>query len=198
MADTNIRVARVASLIPEGGQGEAAPKGCSIFAHCTFGAGGLLERIELFIKEDKEEKKEKKEKEEERDWERSKKAGQKGGAEEEFDPALSKALSSCLIPGKVPIEPPPFRMDSLPGATPFRLRVWRKVMGIPAGTVVTYGELARKIGCPSPQAVGQALKANPIPILIPCHRVVSSDGGLGGFSAGTEIKALLLRLEGSP
>ncbi len=64
--------------------------------------------------------------------------------------------------------------------TPFRQRVWAALLAIPVGQVISYGELARRVGS-APRAVGQAVGDNPIPIIIPCHRVVAADGGLGGF-----------------
>lgn len=80
--------------------------------------------------------------------------------------------------------------------TAFRQRVWGELLKLPYGTLVTYGELARRVGCPpGARAVGQAVGANPIPILVPCHRVVASGGRLGGFGAGLEWKRRLLSLE---
>ncbi len=69
---------------------------------------------------------------------------------------------------------------------------------IPAGETRTYGQIAKAIGSDSPQAVGQACGANPIPIIIPCHRVLAAGGAPGGYSGdgGLETKAALLRLEG--
>ncbi|MFI5483478.1 methylated-DNA--[protein]-cysteine S-methyltransferase [Streptomyces rubiginosohelvolus] len=69
--------------------------------------------------------------------------------------------------------------------------------GVPYGTVVGYGELAERVGRPEgAQAVGAAMGANPLPVVVPCHRVVESDGGLGGFGGGLETKRQLLALEG--
>ncbi len=69
--------------------------------------------------------------------------------------------------------------------------------GVPYGTVVGYGELAARVGRPEgAQAVGAAMGANPLPVVAPCHRVVESDGGLGGFGGGLETKRQLLALEG--
>ena len=83
------------------------------------------------------------------------------------------------------------------GATSFEHRVWQAARAIPYGETRTYAWLAREIGQPrAARAVGHALGRNPIPIIIPCHRVVRSDGGLGGFSAGLDMKVWLLRLEG--
>ncbi len=79
--------------------------------------------------------------------------------------------------------------------TPFQLAVWNAVSKTSRGEVISYGQLAQRVGCGSPQAVGQALKANPLPIIVPCHRVVAKRG-LGGYSCGVEIKRMLLELEG--
>ncbi|MFG3045600.1 methylated-DNA--[protein]-cysteine S-methyltransferase [Streptomyces sp. NPDC048241] len=69
--------------------------------------------------------------------------------------------------------------------------------GVPYGTVVGYGDLARRVGQPGgAQAVGAAMGANPLPVVVPCHRVVESDGGIGGFGGGLETKRQLLALEG--
>jgi methylated-DNA-[protein]-cysteine S-methyltransferase len=82
--------------------------------------------------------------------------------------------------------------------TPFQRRVLLAARGIPAGRVVSYGELARRIGQPgASRAVGRALGANPVPIVIPCHRVVASGGGLGGYTGGLAVKRKLLGLEGA-
>ncbi len=83
-------------------------------------------------------------------------------------------------------------------ATPFRRRVLEALLDVPFGTTVTYGELAREVGSPSPRAVGQAVGWNPLPILVPCHRVLASGGELGGYSGGLERKRFLLALEGIP
>ncbi|MEU0129106.1 MULTISPECIES: methylated-DNA--[protein]-cysteine S-methyltransferase [unclassified Streptomyces] len=69
--------------------------------------------------------------------------------------------------------------------------------GVPYGTVVGYGDLAARVGRPDgAQAVGAAMGSNPLPVVVPCHRVVESDGGLGGFGGGLETKRQLLALEG--
>ncbi|MDE5561338.1 MAG: MGMT family protein [Bacteroidaceae bacterium] len=65
--------------------------------------------------------------------------------------------------------------------TPFRKRVYLELLNVPVGETITYGELARRIGCRSAQAVGQALRHNPFAPQVPCHRVVAADGSLGGF-----------------
>lgn len=69
--------------------------------------------------------------------------------------------------------------------------------GVPYGTVVGYGDLAGRVGQPcAAQAVGMAMGSNPLPVVVPCHRVVENDGGIGGFAGGLETKRMLLALEG--
>ncbi|GGR47287.1 methylated-DNA--protein-cysteine methyltransferase [Streptomyces roseolus] len=82
--------------------------------------------------------------------------------------------------------------------TGFNRQVLRELATtVPYGAVVGYGELARRVGQPgAAQAVGAAMGANPLPVVVPCHRVVESDGGLGGFGGGLETKRRLLALEG--
>ncbi|MGH2594324.1 MAG: methylated-DNA--[protein]-cysteine S-methyltransferase [Anaerolineae bacterium] len=81
---------------------------------------------------------------------------------------------------------------------PFQRSVLMAARSVPAGQVVSYGEIARRIGRPTAsRAVGQALGHNPVPIVIPCHRVVASSGGLGGYTGGLEIKKRLLQMEGA-
>ncbi len=78
----------------------------------------------------------------------------------------------------------------------FQRRVWDLMSEIPFGTTRTYGEMARRLGQPgASQAVGNACGANPIPLVIPCHRVVASGGRLGGFGGGLDMKRWLLSLE---
>jgi O-6-methylguanine DNA methyltransferase len=80
--------------------------------------------------------------------------------------------------------------------TPFQQSVWRQLLEIPYGETITYKELAASIGKPTAfRAVANANGANPFPILIPCHRVIYSDGGLGGYSCGVEKKKWLLAHE---
>jgi len=76
------------------------------------------------------------------------------------------------------------------GIPDFRLRVYMELLKVPRGETVTYGELARRLGCRSAQAVGQALRRNPFAPEIPCHRVVAADGTLGGFCGSRSPKAL--------
>ncbi len=85
----------------------------------------------------------------------------------------------------------------LSDSTAFERRVYEATRQIPFGKVATYGQIAKAIGKPkAPRAVGQALGKNPIAIVIPCHRVVASDGSLGGFTGGLSWKRKLLRHEG--
>jgi methylated-DNA-[protein]-cysteine S-methyltransferase len=79
----------------------------------------------------------------------------------------------------------------------FRRRALEAARRIPPGETATYGDLAAEVGSPrAARAVGSAMATNPIPIVVPCHRVVPSTGGLGNYGGGVEIKALLLDLEG--
>lgn len=81
--------------------------------------------------------------------------------------------------------------------TTFQLRVWRALLGIPYGETRSYAQVARIVKRPKAhRAVGNAVAANPIPIIIPCHRVISSNGDVGGYSCGVHIKRKLLRIEG--
>jgi O-6-methylguanine DNA methyltransferase len=82
--------------------------------------------------------------------------------------------------------------------TAFQRRVWRTIQRIPFGRVRSYQWVAVRVGgARYARAVGMALGANPVPIVVPCHRVVAQDGSLGGFSCGVSIKRRLLKLEGS-
>ena len=80
--------------------------------------------------------------------------------------------------------------------TDFQKKVWTELLKIPFGQTATYGEIAKRVGCRSAQAVGQAVGQNPILIIVPCHRVVAAGGKLGGFSAGIERKIWLVKNEG--
>lgn len=81
--------------------------------------------------------------------------------------------------------------------TPFQKAVWDLLCDIPAGSVLTYGELASRAGHPrAARAAGSACGANPIPFIIPCHRVVAAQGRLGGFGLGLDVKRALLAREG--
>jgi len=89
-----------------------------------------------------------------------------------------------------------FDLPLAPHGTPFQLEVWRRLCEIPYGETISYGELARRIGNPkASRAVGLANGSNPIPIIIPCHRVIGSNGKLTGYGGGLPIKQKLLALE---
>ena len=89
-----------------------------------------------------------------------------------------------------------FDLPLAPAGTPFQQRVWNELLKIPYGETISYGELARRIGNPNAsRAVGLANGSNPIPIIIPCHRVIGSNGKLTGYGGGLPIKEKLLALE---
>lgn len=89
-----------------------------------------------------------------------------------------------------------FDVELAPAGTPFQQLVWQELRRIPFGSVLSYGELARRIGRPTAfRAVGAANGANPWPIVVPCHRVIGSDRSLTGFGGGLTAKQTLLRLE---
>ena len=91
-----------------------------------------------------------------------------------------------------------FHLPLRPEGTEFQKKVWQVLCRIPYGQVISYRELAARVGSPRAfQAVGQANGHNPLPILIPCHRVIAADGTLGGYSGGLERKRFLLHLEGN-
>jgi methylated-DNA-[protein]-cysteine S-methyltransferase len=90
-----------------------------------------------------------------------------------------------------------FDLPLAPVGTPFQLRVWNALAGIPFAQTCSYGDIARRIGEPKAvRAVGAANGRNPLPIVLPCHRVIGSDGSLTGFGGGLPIKQFLLELEG--
>ncbi len=89
-----------------------------------------------------------------------------------------------------------FDLELAPAGTPFQLEVWRMLRRVPYGTTTSYGELSRRLGRPqASRAVGAANGANPIPIVVPCHRVIGADGSLTGFGGGLDAKRVLLDLE---
>lgn len=89
-----------------------------------------------------------------------------------------------------------FDLPLAPRGTEFQRSVWRQLQGIPYGETISYGELARRVGNPkASRAVGSANGANPLPIVIPCHRVIAANGTLGGFGGGLPTKQMLLALE---
>lgn len=83
-------------------------------------------------------------------------------------------------------------------STPFQRDVWNATRNVDPGTVKTYGDLARAVGRPrTARAVGNALAKNPLPLIVPCHRIIASNGCVGGFGGGLELKMRLLELEGA-
>lgn len=82
--------------------------------------------------------------------------------------------------------------------TPFQVKVWQELQRIPYGATISYKELAQRAGSPlACRAAGQANGRNPVPIIVPCHRVISADGRLGGYSSGLDRKRWLLKHEGA-
>ena len=91
-----------------------------------------------------------------------------------------------------------FELPVAPRGSDFQRRVWAELARIPYGRTVSYGELARRVGRPgAARAVGRANATNPIPVVLPCHRVVGADGTLTGYAGGMERKERLLALEGA-
>lgn len=91
-----------------------------------------------------------------------------------------------------------FDLPLAPAGTPFQKEVWRALELVPYGETRTYSQVAEAIGRPgAARAVGGACNANPLPIFIPCHRVVPASGGVGGYAFGLRMKEYLLRLEGA-
>lgn len=90
-----------------------------------------------------------------------------------------------------------FELDLAPHGTPFQLRAWSALREIGFGELASYRSIAARLGQPAAtRAVGRANGANPIPIIIPCHRVIASDGSLGGYTGGLARKSTLLAIEG--
>lgn len=90
-----------------------------------------------------------------------------------------------------------FKLPLAPDGTPFQQRVWQEIQRIPFGTTLTYRELARRLGMPgAARAVGHANGRNPLAIVIPCHRLIGSDGQLRGYAGGIALKQRLLQHEG--
>jgi methylated-DNA-[protein]-cysteine S-methyltransferase len=91
-----------------------------------------------------------------------------------------------------------FELPLAPRGTAFQLRVWQELQAIPYGAMVSYAELAERVGNPGAcRAVGRANGTNPIPVVIPCHRVINAGGALGGYGGGLPVKRALLELEGA-
>lgn len=108
-------------------------------------------------------------------------------------PLLDQASDwmSAYFSGKELPEMPPLE----PQGTVFQQQVWQALQQIPLGRTMTYGQLAKELGCGSSQAVGGAIGKNPISLLIPCHRVIGGNGALTGYAGGIPRKAWLLAHE---
>lgn len=90
-----------------------------------------------------------------------------------------------------------FELDLEPEGSELQKEVWRELLAIPSGETRSYGQIAKKLGRPgAARAVGRANATNPIPVIVPCHRVIGSDGSLTGFGGGLPMKKELLRREG--
>lgn len=112
---------------------------------------------------------------------------------EKLTPVLRQTLRwlDTYFSGSEPDFMPPLELHG----SDFRRRVWAELEKIPYGETVTYGEIAKKLGVKSAQAVGGAVGHNPVSIIVPCHRVLGADGSLTGYAGGTDKKARLLELE---
>lgn len=120
-------------------------------------------------------------------------ASQTGPAPPRRWPQLAARALRSVLAGKKPASLPPLDWR---GATEFQQSVWRALQRIPPGQTLTYTQLATAAGRPrAVRAAGGACGANPIPVLVPCHRVVAASGKLGGFSGGLDWKRLLLARE---
>lgn len=109
--------------------------------------------------------------------------------------ALATAALTRALAGTLPGDLPPLDLSS---GTTFQQQVWRALLEIQPGNTSHYGRIAREIGRPAAsRAVGAACGANPIPVFVPCHRVLAANDKLGGFSGGLDWKERLLRREGS-
>ncbi len=102
---------------------------------------------------------------------------------------LQQYAAGQLVRWKVPVD--------LSSGTEFQRKVWRALRTIPRGETRSYGWVAQKVGKPkASRAVGAACGANPVPVIVPCHRVIAGDGSIGGFGGGLPMKRRLLRSEG--
>ena len=113
--------------------------------------------------------------------------------------AAAKRWLTAYFAGK---RPAPSELELAPDGTPFQLAVWRVLLTVPYGSVISYGEVAQEVAHRlgrktwSARAAGVAVGRNPVSIVIPCHRVIGADGALTGYAGGLERKTALLKLEG--
>ena len=104
---------------------------------------------------------------------------------------LTRKWLDTYFSGKTPLFTPPLQMR----ASDFRKQVWKQLLNIPFGQTTTYGEIAKSLGGSSAIAVGGAIAHNAISLIIPCHRVIASDGNLRGYAGGLDRKRWLLEME---
>ncbi len=114
-------------------------------------------------------------------------------SEERWLPVFADACRwlDAYFSGQVPDFVPALNLRG----TPFQRTVWQALLAIPYGETITYGELARRISCPSARAVGSAVGRNPVSLIVPCHRVLGAGGAMTGYAGGLERKRWLLQLE---
>lgn len=127
-----------------------------------------------------------------------------GSGKTESEPKMTVAISSLLDRVEQQLRAylagtrGEFEIACMPQGTPFQQRVWKEIAAIPYGQVISYKELARRTGNPRAiRAAAAACGANPLPLIVPCHRVVAADGSLHGFAWGLPVKEFLLMLEGA-
>ena len=117
------------------------------------------------------------------------------GLAKRWHATTTNALKTMLL-GQAPTDLPPLDLSS---GTEFQISVWRQLLQISLGQARSYIELAGRLGKPgASRAVGSACGANPIPVIVPCHRVLAAHGRIGGFSGGPGWKQRLLKIEGTP
>ncbi|MPZ63810.1 MAG: methylated-DNA--[protein]-cysteine S-methyltransferase [Propionibacteriales bacterium] len=121
--------------------------------------------------------------------------GEPVGERDDSDPVLVEARRqlTAYFAG----EREEFDLALAPSGTPFQLKVWEALRSIPYGQTASYGDIARRLGLGprGSRAVGTANGANPIPVVVPCHRVIGADGNLTGYGGGLDRKQTLLSLE---
>lgn len=121
-----------------------------------------------------------------------------GGAIETAGPPAHLAAAGAQLREYLAGTRRSFDLPLAPSGTAFQQEVWFALADIPYGTTISYAELAVRVGRPAAyRAVGQANGANPLPIVLPCHRVVASGGGIGGYGGGLPLKRWLLEQEGA-
>ena len=112
--------------------------------------------------------------------------------------AVSEALDGYFSGDREALRRTPWSLEGAVASNGFQARVWKALAEVPTGETISYGEMAKRAGEPgAAQAAGVALNRNPIPLVLPCHRVVGADGAMVGFGGGLERKTWLLRHEGA-